>query len=123
MGNQQSNLAGNPYWDLEGALGRVNQDEKLLREIAGIFLGRMAVILSSIELALQEEASEKLVMPAHTLRGSAGNIAANSTMEIAGRLEGLAEKGEFASIAPVWEELQQETAHLRQVISSWLESA
>lgn len=122
MNNQQSNLAGNPYWDLDGALIRVNQDEKLLREIAGIFLERMAVALSNIELALEEDANEMLTMSAHTLKGSAGNISANTTMEIAGRLEELSEKGEFASIALVWKELQQETAHLRLVISNWLES-
>lgn len=114
-------IAGNPHWDFHGALRRVNNDEQLLREISVIFLQRMAVMLSNIELALRNEDAEMLVMSSHTLRGSAGNMVANPTMEIAGRLETLVEKGGFASIAPVWKELQQETAHLQQTIARWLD--
>ena len=120
MNLPQINHAVNPHWDFHDALRRVNNDEQLLREICVIFLARVAVMLSNIERAIRDEDIEILVMSSHTLRGSAGNMAANSTMEIAGRLEALAEKTELASIAPVWDELQQETAHLQQTIAQWL---
>lgn len=121
MNTPRLNNAGNPHWDFHGALQRVNNDEQFLREISVMFLERMAVMLSNIELALRDEDAEMLVMSSHTLRGSAGNIVANPTMEIAGRLEVLAEKSEFASIGPVWEELQRETACLQQTITHWLD--
>jgi HPt (histidine-containing phosphotransfer) domain-containing protein len=121
MNTPRINLVGNPHWDFQSALRRVNNNEQLLREISAIFLERMAVMLSNIKLALCEGNTEMLVMSSHTLKGSAGNMAANPTMEIADRFEELAEKNELASIGPVWEELQQETAHLQQTIARWLD--
>jgi HPt (histidine-containing phosphotransfer) domain-containing protein len=120
MNDQQANHAGDPHWDSHNALARVNDDVQLLREIVGIFLERMLVLRSQIESALREKDSEMLVMSSHTLKGSAGNMVANPTMEIAQRLEALASKDDFASIGPVWEELQQETTLLQQTMSRWL---
>ena len=110
----------NPHWDLVGALARVNNDEKFLREVVEIFLQRLMALLANIESAIREKNSEMLVMNSHTVKGSAGNMLAAPTMEIASRLESLAEKNEFAAMDGVWRELQQETSQLHHMMTRWL---
>lgn len=108
-------------WDFVGALGRVNNDEQLLREVVPLFLERMQVMMANIESALHEEDAEKLHMSSHTLRGSAGNILANGVMELADQLEQLAQAGNFVATGPVWGALQQESTDVRRVMTHWLE--
>jgi PAS domain S-box-containing protein len=73
-------------FDLATALGRVDGDLELLRELAGLFLGECPQRMAEIRRAIDERDGPGLQQAAHYLKGSVGNFGARQAFEAAGRL-------------------------------------
>ena len=81
--------------DLEAALARVEGDEELLKEVAGMFLEQCPETLSEIRDAIVAKDPKALQRSAHALKGSVGNFGAQGAYDAAYRLERMGRKGEF----------------------------
>lgn len=83
----------------EEVLNRCGGDPGLLAEIVGLFLTEWPVAQGNIHKALSENDGKSLIMAAHKLRGALAVFEANTTAELALRLEeaGIAGNWQLAS--------------------------
>jgi len=108
--------------DPQEALGSLAGDRQLLLEIAAIFIRTYPEQVQAIRDALERKSAPELAAAAHSLKGSAGSLAAKSVFDAArrleergleGRLDGAAEdlralEVELARLVPLLERLRQE---------------
>ncbi|HEX6037913.1 PAS domain S-box protein [Longimicrobium sp.] len=65
-----------PAWDREGLLDQIGRSEKLLGELAELFVEQCPRLVGEITAALARGDAEGVMDAAHTLKGSAGSLAA-----------------------------------------------
>lgn len=83
--------------DKAGALERIGGDEKLLEEIAVLFLQEYPSLLEAAREALRTGDAPALERAAHSLKGSASNFGAYPCVEAAFNLERQARYGDLTS--------------------------
>jgi PAS domain S-box-containing protein len=93
-------------------LDRFGGDAQLLSELIEIHLHQCPSLLTAAQRALQAKNGHELARVAHTIRGSAGNFLARSTVEIGERLEVFAEQGDFARAREAFSALEREMGRL-----------
>jgi len=99
---QNDRLSGEPPGGEHGPvergalLDRLGGDVQLLSDLIEIHLNQCPGLLAAAQRAFEENNGRELARLAHTLKGSAGNLLALEAAEIAGRLETLAEQGDFS---------------------------
>ncbi|MBN1825195.1 MAG: response regulator [Candidatus Eisenbacteria bacterium] len=98
--------------DLRAALALVDDDEELLREIAGILSESMPRLLSNIENAFAGADGEALERAAHSFRGSLGSVCATEAVRAAGEIEELAREGRLADTGEAFARLKTEVERL-----------
>ena len=74
-------------FDRSAALERIGGDQKLLEEIAGLFLAEYPALVQEIRDALRNGDAAGLESSAHSLKGSVANFEARSAVDAAFRLE------------------------------------
>ena len=79
--------------DTPAALEICDNDEELLREIAGIFLGDSARRLDKLAKGLVDQNWQMVIEAAHLMKGSALNLAADPLRQVTKFLERAAEAG------------------------------
>ncbi|MGC9994276.1 MAG: PAS domain S-box protein [Terriglobia bacterium] len=77
-------------------LDRLGGDVQLMSDLIEIHLSQCPGLLAAARRAFEENNGPELARLTHTLKGSAGNLLALEAAEIAGRLETLAEQGDFS---------------------------
>ncbi|GAB1262883.1 hypothetical protein NBRC116495_35900 [Aurantivibrio plasticivorans] len=85
-------------WDKSSALKRVRGKEERLIVLMKMFIGEMPNRLQALEEAVRAEDVQTARELAHTIKGVAGNISANSTMEAAAALESAARDGDLSQL-------------------------
>jgi PAS domain S-box-containing protein len=118
-----SSLAAAPAFDLAQALERVEGDEKLLREMAELFLDGCEKLMSDAREALRLGDAHQLERAAHTLKSSVGNFAALAARKAAEDLESLARQGDLARVEPAWNRLEDELQRLQRALADLGEEA
>jgi CheY-like chemotaxis protein/HPt (histidine-containing phosphotransfer) domain-containing protein len=108
-GGEASPSAG---FDLATALGRVDGDFELLKELAGLFLGECPRRMAEIRRTIDERDGPGLQQAAHYLKGSVGNFGARRAFEAAGRLEHAGRAGEWERAEQDWTELEEAIGRL-----------
>ncbi len=91
-------------------------DPSFLRELIAIFHQEMPPLVEAIRRAAASGDAAGLIHPAHTLRGSAGNLGADRLAAICGQLEGLAREGAEKSVTNLVAELTREVAEVERVL-------
>lgn len=76
------------HFDRAAALDRLDHDEDLLWEVVQQFIGDAPALLVAIETAIRENDAAALRDAAHSLKGSAGYLAADDLCVSAQTLEG-----------------------------------
>ncbi len=76
--------------DKESVLARVEGDLELLRELITLFQEANPRLLADIHGAVESQDGARLKTATHALRGAAGNFRAQSTVDLAQRLEDMA---------------------------------
>jgi CheY-like chemotaxis protein len=66
---------------------RLDNDEEIAREIAGIFVSSSEELLVELVAAVSDRDAEVIRARAHAMKGSAGNIGANALQDLAGAME------------------------------------
>jgi HPt (histidine-containing phosphotransfer) domain-containing protein len=82
-----SEASGQPAFDRSAALSNLGDDVELLHQIADILLNSYRQQIADMRAALERGDHDRLFSIAHSLKGSAGNFAADATVQSAYRLE------------------------------------
>jgi HPt (histidine-containing phosphotransfer) domain-containing protein len=92
-------------------------NSQLLSELIKIYLSQWPSLLAAAQHALQEKNGRDLARVAHTIKGSAGNILAHASVQIAERLEAVAVEGDFTRAQEMIGALQEEMKCLGSSLS------
>jgi HPt (histidine-containing phosphotransfer) domain-containing protein len=105
---------------LDGAalLRRLGGNAGLLARILVLFEGDCGRLLGEMQAALAEGDADRLARPAHTLKGTLGNLSAGASCAVAVRLEALARRGELAEAQRVFPQLEAEIGRLRTALAA-----
>jgi len=97
-------------------VSRVDNDSQLLRDLVDLFLDDCPRLVSEIKTALADRDPRTLQRGAHSLKGSAGNLAAKLTSEAAFKVEKLAYSGDWEQIASALQELESQLERLKPAL-------
>jgi two-component system sensor histidine kinase/response regulator len=106
-----------PVWDFSTALARVDGDTELLGELARLFLGDCARLVSAIEAAVAGRDSEALERAAHALRSAIGNFGAQAAFEAALKLETMGREGHVAEAEEAYAALERQVERLKPALA------
>lgn len=106
--------------DVEDALGRLGNDEDLLREIIKIYLEDAPELLDKIHVAIANDDGSSLMRAAHSLKGLAATLSAQEVFGVAVKLEHLGVARNLAEAAKTVAEVDQQVAALNDAVSNYL---
>jgi CheY-like chemotaxis protein/HPt (histidine-containing phosphotransfer) domain-containing protein len=95
-------------FDIEALLQRCNGSREFMMRILAKFNAKMPGILTELEQGIRAGKSEHVGLLAHTLKGMASNLAAESLRTAAFELEQLAKEGELDEAAASLQEIRHE---------------
>jgi signal transduction histidine kinase/CheY-like chemotaxis protein len=101
-----------PVLNLAVARQRLGGDEELLRDLAGFFIEDAPRLLEDARLALRAGDAENATRHAHSLKGLAANFEANSTVELAQRLESSSRAQQFSDAIGLCDPLEGAVARV-----------
>jgi CheY-like chemotaxis protein len=104
-------------FDLAAALDRVDGDEALMEELAGLFLDECPQWMAEIHQAVLGRDALGLRKSAHALKGSVANFGASAATEAAGRLEKAAHDQDWGDVEPAWAALEEAIAALTPALA------
>jgi HPt (histidine-containing phosphotransfer) domain-containing protein len=107
-------------FDREAALGQVDGDVDLLREILTLFLADWPQALLALRTALAAEDATALIQTAHALRGAVGSLGALAASDAAQRLEECGQRNAFAQAWIALATLEADIARLLEVLTTEL---
>jgi HPt (histidine-containing phosphotransfer) domain-containing protein len=99
--------------DRKAVCDQVGGDEKLLREIAGIFLEEYHGLCSRLRDAIDHQDAEALMRNAHALKESVASITAPTAFQAASSLETLGRNREFHQAHELLDRLELEMERIR----------
>ncbi len=105
-----------PVFKKELLVERLMGDENILKEILDIFIEESAMQIESLKGHLEKKDLEKIKMQAHTIKGASANIGGEVLREIAFKIEKAADTGDFAEIASLMPELEEQHTVLKRVL-------
>ncbi len=97
---------------------RVDNDEDLLREIAGLFQEDQQELLLKIHGAIEQQNCSALETAAHTLKGALSVFGAKAAANTALRLETLGREQRVQDAPAVYEELKRDIERLLPVLAA-----
>lgn len=100
----------------EELLQRVGGDKQLLAELVDVFVDDYPSVLKEMRSSIDEGNLESLRVAAHTLKGTAAYLAAESVFTMACNLENLSLKGELPSCMSVVAGLAAELEKVREAL-------
>ena len=112
-----------PVLDRAEALRRAGGDERLCRELVGVFLRDVPRLTDLICTAIAQHSAKKLRVAAHSLRGSASTVGA---LAVAGRaliLETMGQGSDLRDAAQQQQFLAEDLRQLSLVLNSMPPSA
>jgi two-component system, sensor histidine kinase and response regulator len=99
--------------DRAALLERVDGDRKLLSEVAGLFLGEYARLLTDARDALARRDRPDFSAAMHTLRGMLRSLSADEAQQIAGMLQALDPENDRDKLAATFDLLEHEVDSLK----------
>ena len=99
-------------WSKSEVLDRLGKDEKLLREMCGIFLAESANLLEKLRQAVAGGEAAAIMRAAHSLKGEVSYLSAPAATEAARRLEDMGHQDDISHAAEAFASLERELEHL-----------
>jgi len=99
-------------FDVEQALERVDGDDKLLAEVAGMFCTESVKMMKDVRDALRRDDALSLERAAHKLKGSLGAFCAHAACEAAEKLEVMGHTGDLRAAEEAGDLLEAELTRL-----------
>jgi two-component system sensor histidine kinase/response regulator len=103
--------------NMDEILDRAGGDMELVVDVAGLFLDDCSQLLSDIKDSIANGDNETLRTAAHTLKGSAANLAARHVSEAALKLEMIGRDGDMSSAVEAYTMLEEEVERLKPVLA------
>lgn len=113
----QNQTQGKPF-DLEKALNNMDEDRELFQILVAVFVEESARHMEEIREGIQRTDAGAVERAAHTLKGTAGNFAAQRTFELASHLEVLGRERRFRELPKAFAQLEEELDLLREALRS-----
>jgi HPt (histidine-containing phosphotransfer) domain-containing protein len=107
-----------PPLDVDKAVLAVGGDRALFDEALQAFLSNLDRMMDRLRSAVREQDAESLHATAHSLKGGASTIAAESVRFVAARLEELGSKGQVQSACELARELESEVVRLQDFVTT-----
>jgi PAS domain S-box-containing protein len=102
--------------DVSLALAGLQGNNKLLKDIAAMFLNELPNYLSAIQEAVQQGDSYKLERASHTFKGAVGNFAAKSTFAAVYAIEMIGKSGDMTGVETAINQLMKEIERLNPML-------
>ena len=121
--NAKGNLAagptvvGQPVFDHQAALDRMDGDEGVLSEVIGLFLADAPRQVDKIRQAIEQGDARSLRSAAHALKGAAGCLGGVSAAAAALQLEEMGSRADLSQAAEALADVEREIQRLSDVIS------
>jgi HPt (histidine-containing phosphotransfer) domain-containing protein len=103
-------------WSKSEVLDRLGDDEDLLRELCGIFLGESAKLLEKLRQAIAGGEAEAVMRAAHSLKGEVSYLSAPAATEAAGWLEDMGHNHDISRAAEALVVVEREMEYLCRAI-------
>ncbi len=107
-------------FDLAAALMRVDGDEKLLEELANLFLEHHRTWMSEIEEALRSADHQRLTEAAHSLKSAVGSLGHKKCFEAALNIETAGRERDSRAAEANWKQLEENINGLSCDLESFL---
>ena len=98
-------------------LSRVDGNREQLKVLTDAFVMSNPVSLGEMQAALDRHDANALERSAHSLKGSAANLAADAAYDTAAKLEALAREGNLATAVTVCRELEVRIAEVERALT------
>jgi HPt (histidine-containing phosphotransfer) domain-containing protein len=101
------------------ALGRVDGDKDLLKELVDTFLEDLSERVASLTAAIRRGDAQETFQSAHGLRGPLGTLCAEKALALAGELEILGRAGQLGEAATVCDAFELEITRVAAFLSAF----
>jgi HPt (histidine-containing phosphotransfer) domain-containing protein len=105
-------------WDIAQTLERFGGDEKLLREVVGIFLEECPKQITSLRGAIANGDAADIERTAHGLKGELGYLGIPHLSQMAGELEGMGGRRDLQHTAEVFAAFDTEISAILNAMRS-----
>jgi HPt (histidine-containing phosphotransfer) domain-containing protein len=118
MDNKLNSQTESSVFDQEEALARLDGDQELLEELAGIFLDESPEILRRLRDALERGDAEAVAAEAHSMKGSVSNFGVASATEAALAIEMMGRRKDLSRAAQALRHLEHILEILRPALAN-----
>ena len=101
--------------DIGRAMRNLGDDRELFDEVLDVFVSTIPSLLDELRSAMAEQDVSRLTNVAHGLKGSAANLCAEPTRQLAERLEMTAREHDFARVEGIFSELKTRLDELQKM--------
>jgi HPt (histidine-containing phosphotransfer) domain-containing protein len=98
------------------ALARIEGDEELLNELFQLFLEELPGLVRGIRGALAQHDGKALQQAAHSLKGAAANLAADTVAGLAKQMESMGRDGNLDDASATYAALEAEVDRLKEAL-------
>lgn len=105
-------------FDHAALMDRVDGDHELLATLLQFSLEELPKNIDNLENAMQNGGADEMILHAHTIKGSAGNISAVALSACAAQIESRLKQGQFAAAEALLAVLKEEFTKFRDEISA-----
>jgi len=105
-----------PVFDRVGALARLGNDVELFNDVLATFIDEAQTDLARLKEALAGRQSEAACRHAHSIKGAASNVGAQTVQKLAARIESAAKNGAFDQVREDLPELERRLAEFTRAV-------
>ena len=115
--------SGEPSFDIDEILQRVEGDKELVMELLQLFREQAPLLMAEIRMCATAGDSAGLQHAAHNFKGACANLGARPAMKTAFALETMGRQAEFGGVAAQLADLEREASLLEVALASVLEES
>ena len=109
----------NGRFSIDVMVARLDHDEEIAREIAGIFVESSKALYAELAGAIPQRDPDLVRARAHSIKGSAGNIGADALQELAAAMERAGRDGDLDEARRLLPDLQAHLEAVNAVLEAW----
>jgi PAS domain S-box-containing protein len=118
-GTSPAPAGGNDRFSVATMVERLDNDEEIAREIAGIFVESSRQLYAELAGAIPQCNPDLVCARAHSIKGSAGNIGATALQDLAAAMERAGRDGDLSEAERLLPELHANLEAVNAVLDAW----
>ncbi len=108
-----------PHWDQDDLLRRLRNNEKIIEKLVKMSRDELPLIIGDLKVAIAGGDTKQIVMLAHKLKGSAGNMSCMRLASLAKEIESAGRQNDLANIQSLWLSLDEELKVVFNLFTKW----